>query len=621
VNCKALRIHSIIHSITTDVIFSNEIEKRSIVIRALVSKECNPDLIIGLPTMQCYNLFPLLQNKIMTHNTISDICSSDNDILYSDERIKCLNIINDMGDYHPNLKDINNVELNEIVQNLQKLDFFNAENDDDDIPDESDLAFMSASNQIDTSWKDVTFEGTSDLIHRLRKLCVEYSDVFAYKIRPQSAKVTPLHFEYDLKEWQRSSNRLPSRLISPEKQDSLCKMLDEYLSLGVIQSSTASAWSQVNLVRKPDKGWRFTLDFRGLNKAIVKTGGQIPHITNMLERLGRKHPNIFGSADLTQGYFQMPLSEECRKATAFITYRGLYEWTRVPMGIFPSANYFQHIMQEEILLELLYNICEIYIDDLLVMANSENEFIDVLKIVLQRFRDKSILLNPKKVTLGATATVFVGHLIDTTGLNMTQQRIENTVNIREHSNLKELQSFLGVANYFRDHIKNHSIIVQPMTAMVTDANRIKTKNIIWTEKAKQSFAKTKEMINACPKLYFINLEAKIILCTDASDYAFGAYLFQIVPEGTILVDQPIRFMSKSFTGAQKRWSTIEKEAYAIYFALRSMDHILGGKHFTIRTDHNNLIFLNNAGSKKVLNWKLSIQHLDFEIEHIKGKTI
>ena len=156
-------------------------------------------------------------------------------------------------------------------------------------------------------------------------------------------------------------------------------------------------------------------------------------------------------------------------------------------------------------------------------------------------------MNPKKVTFGATATVL--HLIDTTGLNMTQQRIENTVNIREPSNLKELQSFLGVANYFRDHIKNHSIIVQPMTAMVTDANRIKTKNIIWTEKAKQSFAKTKEMINACPKLYFINLEAKIILCTDASDYAFGAYLFQIVPEGTILVDQPIRFMSKSFTGS------------------------------------------------------------------------
>ena len=89
--------------------------------------------------MQFYNLIPLLQNKIMTHNTINDICSSDEDILYTDERTKCLNIINDMVDYHSNLKDINNVELNEIVQNLQKLDFFNAENDDDDISDESDI--------------------------------------------------------------------------------------------------------------------------------------------------------------------------------------------------------------------------------------------------------------------------------------------------------------------------------------------------------------------------------------------------------------------------------------------------------------------------------------------------
>ena len=202
---------------------------------------------------------------------------------------------------------------------------------------------------------------------------------------------------------------------------------------------------------------------------------------------------------------------------------------------------------------------------------------------------------------------------------MTQQRIENTVDIREPSNLKELQSYLGVANYFRDHIKNHSIIVQPMTAMVTEANKMKSKNITWTEIAKASFAKTKEMINACPKLYFINYTAKIILCTDASDYAFGAYLFQMVTEGTSTIEQPIRFMSKSFTGAQIRWSTIEKEAYAIYFALRSMDHIFGGQHFTTRTDHNNLIFLNNAGSKKVLNWKLSIQHLDFDIEHIKGK--
>ena len=318
-----------------DIEFVNE--NNNLVVKALVSTECNPDLIIGLPTMQFFNLFTLLSKKIMAIEPLDDITSQKN-MAYNNDRINLLNNINIISDYIPDIMNIDTIELNEIVQNVQKLDFFNAENDDDDIPDESDLAFMSISNQAETSWNDVTFEGSKKLQGQLRKLCEEYSDVFAYKIRPQSAQVTPLHFEFDTKEWYRSANRLPSRLVSPEKQDSLCAMLDEYLSLGVIQSSKATAWSQVNLVRKPNGGWRFTLDFRGLNKAIIKTGGQIPHITNMLERLGRKHPNIFGSADLTQGYFQMPLSVECQKATAFITYRGLYEWTRVPMGIFPSAN-------------------------------------------------------------------------------------------------------------------------------------------------------------------------------------------------------------------------------------------------------------------------------------------
>ena len=93
------------HSITTDLNFSNEIEKRSIIIRALTSKECNPYIIIDLPTLQCYNLFTILQNEIMSHKIIEDICTSDNDIHPTNERINFLNIINEMGDYHPNLNE------------------------------------------------------------------------------------------------------------------------------------------------------------------------------------------------------------------------------------------------------------------------------------------------------------------------------------------------------------------------------------------------------------------------------------------------------------------------------------------------------------------------------------
>ena len=109
--------------------------------------------------------------------------------------------------------------------------------------------------------------------------------------------------------------------------------------------------------------------------------------------------------------------------------------------------------------------------------------------------------------------------------------------------------------------------------------------------------------------------------TDASDYAHGAYLCQLRPlpnEG--VVEEPIRFLGGIFHGPQTRWSTIEKVAYAIYLALLRLDDLVGGVHFTIRTDHRNLLFMNNHGSRKVLQWKLDIQHYDATIEHVPGKA-
>ena len=105
-------------------------------------------------------------------------------------------------------------------------------------------------------------------------------------------------------------------------------------------------------------------------------------------------------------------------------------------------------------------------------------------------------------------------------------------------------------------------------------------------------------VNQCPKLYFINPELSIILYTHASDYAYGAYLCQVQtqPDGS-LAEQPIRFLSGIFAGAQTRWSIIEKEAHAIYWALNFFDDL----------------------TWKVLQWKLDIQHYDSVIEHIPGE--
>jgi hypothetical protein len=111
----------------------------------------------------------------------------------------------------------------------------------------------------------------------------------------------------------------------------------------------------------------------------------------------------------------------------------------------------------------------------------------------------------------------------------------------------------------------------------------------------------------------------IVLRTDASDYGIGAYLLQLInnPRNGIL-EHPIMFISKSLDKTQCRWSTPEKEMYAIWYALKKMHYLIGDSQFTIETDHENLVRETWNGSDKVTRWKLDIQGYNFEIKHLAG---
>ena len=116
----------------------------------------------------------------------------------------------------------------------------------------------------------------------------------------------------------------------------------------------------------------------------------------------------------------------------------------------------------------------------------------------------------------------------------------------------------------------------------------------------------KNLINVCPTLYLNNIyyQSDLILCTDTYDYDIGAYLYQKAKNCLMLLSNQaisIRFLSETLTPVQSRWSTIEKEAYAIYYAGQKLDDLLGGVQFKLRIDHNILLFMNPIGSRKVLN--------------------
>ena len=460
----------------------------------------------------------------------------------------------------------------------------------------------------------IQFEGATTLFNdRMKQVCRKYIKVFRKELNKEAAMIPPFDIQVDKTKWEQNDNRQPPRKQGPLKEKEIFRQVTDMLKHGVIRPSNAAEYSQVLLTPKNGGDWRFCIDFRRLNEATSQIGWPLPNIKSMLHRLGSRKAKIFGKMDLTKGYYQAALAEASRKYTAFITFCGIYEWLRVPMGLKGAPAYFQFMIATIVLSGLLYICCELYIDDVIVYGQDEDEFIENLTKVLERLQTRNVSLNPKKCELGAKEIEFVGHIIDENGLRMSEAKLKKVIDFTKPTVAKGLKSFLGLANYFRDHIKNHSQIVRPLQDMIRDYK--KGHRLTWNEETNNAFNKIKFEINNCPKIFFVQEDAPIFLHTDASKYAIGAYLFQVVQEK----EQPIAFLSKTLADSQLNWSTFEKEAYAIYYAFHELEYLLHDRHFTLRTDHANLAFIKDSGSEKVRRWKLYIQDYNFHIEHIKGE--
>ncbi len=154
-------------------------------------------------------------------------------------------------------------------------------------------------------------------------------------------------------------------------------------------------------------------------------------------------------------------------------------------------------------------------------------------------------------------------MIDENGLSFSDKKREEVLEFPLPTTHKGMKQFLGLANYFRDHVENHSTLVRPLQDMVSGYQ--KNKPLKWNTELIKLFEKVKSMVSNCPTLFFLDDDLPIFLHTDASDYGVGAYAFQQKVGGP---EKPIAFISKSLTLERLRWSVPEKEAYAIFYAFQ-----------------------------------------------------
>jgi len=394
----------------------------------------------------------------------------------------------------------------------------------------------------------------------------------------------------------------------------------------LFQISEASQASQVNMVPKAEQGaYRFTCDFRALNECSKKIDFQLPKIWDIIARIGKTGANHFAKIDLTQGFHQVPLSEESRKYTSFRTCMGNYEYLRMAMGTKGAPQYFQRVMTE-ILMDLNH-ICEVYIDDILVYAKSEDELIANTEKVLQKLQQFDITVNPRKTFIGMNKLDYLGLTLTSERKIIVSEKRQDELGIFEKpTKWRALKSFLGIVNVFHKQIKDCANLTKILNGMIGGYTRSKANHVLqWTDAANKAFDTLKVRAQEIPVTHLMSTGMKTILRTDASDYGCGAHLLQKEVMGTDELgnevygpERTIQFVSKAFDKTQLNWSTPEKECYGVWYACQKLQYLLDGETFEIQVDHKNLTILKDSVNQKVQRWKGFLQRFDARWRYIPG---
>ncbi|KAI2661157.1 Transposon Tf2-6 polyprotein [Labeo rohita] len=395
------------------------------------------------------------------------------------------------------------------------------------------------------------------------------------------------------------------------------RAMDEYvaeaLAQGFIQPSTSPAASSFFFVAKKDGGLRPCIDYRALNEQTVKFAYPLPLVPSTLEEL--RQAKIFSKLDLWSAYNLIRIRSGDEWKTAFVTPSGHYEYRVMPYGLANSPSIFQNFMNE-IFRDMLHQFVVVYIDDILIYSNDLSSHISHVKQVLQRLRKYQLYLKGEKCEFHQDRVQFLGYYISPEGIEMDPKKVAAVQDWPTPTTVKELQRFLGFANFYRRFIKGYSQITSVLTSLLKGAK----KTITWTSAAQTVFTQLKSAFCTAPVLKHPDPNSPFIVEVDAATTGVGATLSQWHGDPPIL--HPCAYFSRKLSSAEQNYDVGNRELLAIKLALEEWRHWLEGAQFpfTVITDHKNLQYL--QGAKRVnprqARWALFFTRFDFHISYRPG---
>ena len=405
----------------------------------------------------------------------------------------------------------------------------------------------------------------------------------------------------------------PRRIPDPitEQVEQQCQELN---LLDIIEPSKSPWSAPIVPIKKKDGTIRLCVDYRQLNRVTIPDKHPMPNVADVISGIGEV--KYFTTLDLVRGYYQMPVEETSRPLTAFSTTRGHWQFKRLPFGLKNSPSAFQREMQA-VLAKFSWRKVLVYIDDILIVEDSFERHLELVRKVLHTLDEHGIKIKPRKCNWFQEEVKFLGHKVSADGISKTAEYMDNVVNFERPITVKKLRGFLGLINFQRKFIPHCSEIAKPLSRLTGQPDKTK---ILWTDEQQQAFEKLKEIAKEDLKLAYPDYSdqaSPLELAVDASGKGAGACLSQWQAD----VHRVIAYISMTFSQTQQNYSTTERELAAIRWAVRNLKSYLYGTSFVVYSDHKPLIYLNNM---KILDSRIArtfedLADFDFEVRYRPGK--
>lgn len=405
--------------------------------------------------------------------------------------------------------------------------------------------------------------------------------------------------------------------LSYERLQWVSRKVDDLIARKIISPSESEYASPITLAKKENGELRLCVDYRKINKQTTLDPYPFQLIDDIIHKFGGC--KFFSKIDLKESFWQIGLSSETRKFTAFVTPFGQYEWNRLPFGWKNSPAIFQRRMNEIFGQPHANPMVAVYIDDILIGGRTELECSQNTLDVLKKLENAKMIINLNKSEFNKDKVKFLGRIIDGNTKSTKEESIEKVRNMSRPNDLRSIRQFTGLTGHFRAFIKNYAEIVRPL-----DSLKQKDKPFEWTNECENAFIELKRIITDNPILQLPDLSLNYELCTDASGLGTGSILYQrdkSKPKNQQL--RVIGYQSYTFTKAEINYPITEKEGLAVIKAIKYFRSYLEGKPFIVHTDHSALKYLIdiNEPTGRLARWQNFLNSFEITINHRPGRLL